>query len=116
MFPAILSMLTSRAGLAVIAGALVLGVIGVQTLRLQHAKADLTSLRKADAEALAQAVARQKVSASISVASQAKSASDRVQIVTRYKTLLERVPQVGEGALNCSPPASWVALWNEAAR
>ncbi len=40
-----IAFLLSRTGLTVIAVTLVLGVIGVQTLRLQHAKADLVSAR-----------------------------------------------------------------------
>lgn len=47
MPPFLLSLVMSRAGVMCIVGALVLGVIGAQTLRLNHAKHDLAQTQAA---------------------------------------------------------------------
>lgn len=115
--PLLLSFLTSKAGLAAILSVLVLGVIGVQTARLSHVKAELASVRKADAAAAAEAAQRLKAAQAVSVASQTENASTRVQIVTRYKTLTAKAEALGpEVDADCRIPSSWVALWNEGAQ
>lgn len=67
----VLGFLASKLGLAALAIALVLGVIGVQTLRLNHAKHDLTAARAS----LATAGASLKASESLRAAEYAKAAT-----------------------------------------
>lgn len=113
-----LAFLLSKAGLTLIAVALVVAVIGVQTLRLDHAKADLTALRKADAAAEALAVERAKAGQAISAASQVQVASERAQIVTRTQTLVKQVkvyvPAAADAA--CVVPVGFVRLHDAAAQ
>jgi len=115
-----LAILTSKLGLAGIALALVVAVIGIQTIRLDHAKGDLARLKASDAAALkaaqADVTAHNVKSAAISEKVSSDLSKERTAIEVRYRTLVKRVPvEVGQGALNCSPPASWVAIWNAGA-
>lgn len=69
--PMLLGLVTSRAGIIGILCALVLGVIGVQTLRLGHAKRDLTTARAS----LATAQASLKASEGLRASEYAKATS-----------------------------------------
>jgi hypothetical protein len=109
--PAILSLLFTKAGIVGMIAVGLLALFGIQELRLQHAKSDLTTLRKADAAALAEANARSKAASAISTASQVQSTAEKVQIVTRYKVLegkVKELPVIGD----CRAPDSWIQIWN----
>ena len=91
---------------------------GVQTVRIDHVKRDLTSLRKTNAEAEIRAANRLKAANAVSVASQAQSVAEGSRIVTKYRTLVERIPaEIPEGAdRNCVIVPGFVKLWNAGAQ
>ena len=114
MFPAVIAFFLQRPALI---GLLALAMAcGVQTLRIDHVKRDLTSLRKADAAAIALSADRLKAANAVSVASQAQSVAEGSRIVTKYRTLVERIPaEIPEGAdRDCVIPSGFVNLWNAA--
>lgn len=115
--PAILSVLFSKAGIVGMIAVGLLLLFGVQEARLHHAKADLTALRKADAAAQALAVERQKASDAISASAKTETASQRAQIVTQTKTLIQKVRVYVPAAADaqCVIPAGFVQLHDLAA-
>lgn len=115
MFPLnLVGFFTSKAGLALIAVALVAAVIGTQTLRLNHAKHDLDTLRAADKAASDHARVIEANAAKISDTARNTLDQRQAQIITRYKTLVQKVPQYVDAKddRNCTVPGGFVRLWN----
>jgi len=117
MLAPILAFLTSKAGIVAIVCALVLGVIATQTLRLNHAKADLTSLKAANKAAAAQVAALNVKSAAISEHVASDVSAERTRVRTITKTLIERVPEYvpADADRDCVVPRGWVRLHDAAA-
>src|SRR5581483_11274608 len=107
MIAAILAFLLKRPALVGLAALAI--ALGVTDLRLHHANGDLAALRKADAASLAEAAQRQKAASAISTDARTESASARVQIVTRYRTLAAKADELGpEMDRDCVIPKAWV--------
>lgn len=92
-----IALLTSRLGLAAIAMALVLGVIGVQTLRLTHAKHDLAAARVSLATATASLKASEALRASeyqkatTAVSDAEIACSARVQAALKSGAIIKKI-------------------------
>jgi hypothetical protein len=112
-----LAILTSKLGLAGIAIALVLGIIGVQTLRLAGAKHELAVLKAADAKIAADVKAHEATAATISQAAQTQVATERVRVQTVTRTLVQKVPVYVPAAADteCVVPVGFVQLHDLAA-
>lgn len=112
------AVLTSKLGLAGIACALVLGVIGVQTLRLSHAKSEIASMVAAQTVARAD-VARHEAQG-VAISSEASRGLSVAQagVVVKFKRLAAKVPEVDTADVDrdCRVPDSWVTLWNQGAQ
>jgi len=112
-----LAILTSKLGLIGMAVAAVLAVIVIQSLRLAHAKTELSDLQAADAKAVAAAKALDAQSAAISQdqAHQFGDATEKVRTIT--KTLLKQVKVYVPASADarCVVPVGFVQLYNAAA-
>jgi hypothetical protein len=115
--PAILSLLVSKLGLAGMAIIAVLAVISVQTLRLHHAKAELTALRASEGAAKADVKAHEAAASQISIQAGDRLKAQRDQVRTVTKTLIEKVkvyvPASADAA--CVVPLGFVQLHDNAA-
>lgn len=72
--------------------ALLLSAIGIQTLRLNHAKDDLTTLRAADKAQVDAAKTQAVKAAAISKDAAAQDKDVQTKIEVRTKTLIKRIP------------------------
>ncbi len=88
-----LAIVTSKLGLMAMASVLVLGVIGVQTLRLNHAKSEITAMKAQEKAAEAAEKVREANAAVISQTASAGivAAQEKTRTVTR--TLVQKVTQ-----------------------
>ena len=115
--PIILAFLTSRTGIIGAICVLVLGIIGVQTLRLAHVKSELAAVREADRKAEASVKAHER--AAVVVSRTARAANDREQtrIQTVTKTLIKQVKVYvpASADANCVVNSGFVQLYNSAA-
>ncbi len=111
-----LAILTSKIGLAGIALALVLGVFGIQAVRLSHAKSEITAMKAQEKAAEAAEKVREANAAAISQTASAGivAAQEKTRTVTR--TLVQKVkvyvPQAADA--RCVVPDGFVSLWNAA--
>lgn len=112
----VLSFFTSKAGVLTLIGALVLGVIGVQALRLKMTAHELSDLKAANKAAAAEVAARSVKASAISEHVAADVSSSRKAVAERIAPLVKRVrEEVPEGADRaCTVPTGFVNLWNSA--
>ena len=99
-----------------VASVLVLGVIGVQTLRLNHAKSEITSMKAQEKAAEAAVALRTAQQAAISQAASSKLSEAQAATVVKYRTLIERVPVSVPASADkaCQIDAPFISLWNAA--
>lgn len=112
-----LAFLLSKTGLVSMAIALVVSVIGIQTLRLNHAKGELAALKAADKAAALDVKAHEATAATISQASQTQVAAERVRVQTVTKTLVQKVNVYVPAAADtkCVVPVGFVRFHDAAA-
>ena len=95
--------------------ALVLALLGAQTLRVSSLKKDIAVYQAAAKAAQARATAINAATASISQAAGKSEQVQRSQIVSQTKTLIERIPTDVPQAAVALIPAGAVRLFDDAA-
>ena len=91
-----------------------LGIIGIQTVRLNHAKSQIVSMQAAEKLAEAQEKAREASAAAISQKASSGLSEAKAQVIVKYRTLVQRVAVANPASLDvaCKLPPTWIDLWN----
>lgn len=116
MFAGVLAFFLQRP--ALIGLALLAMACGVQTLRIDHAKHEITAMKAAQKVAEAREAQRTAQGVTISQTAATALVVSRDQIRTVTRTLIEKVPQYvpADADRDCTVPLGWVHLHDAAAQ